>query len=237
MALTIEQVLQFKNHINEYDDVDTALEYINDKYLKPIGKGVNFRKAPDNKKLIEFRKKINGILNKLNESNYDIIKKQLLDDGETDNLLQTKQYLNIFVNILHKKILIDIYYIDIYIKIIKSIVLDKIYNIPDDNINFRILFVNRLEQNYTSRNIDDKKDNINNIIILSEMYNNKIIAKHVILNIINELKDSTKSLDLELLYNLLKYTKLYVNYKTFSKNLTEDKNIETRIRMLYKDFI
>jgi len=178
-----------------------------------------------------------GLLNKITNSNYNEIYNELKEI----NIYKQSLYPSI-ANRLFQKILNEHEYIKIYVKLCL-------------NLNFNNQFINELLTLSNSffnkfcinnENFDDtfiKKQNINNIIFICELFINKLINPAIIFNkIIPDLLNNINDNNIEILCNLLDYLKkinkydLYEYYFKINK-LKNNPSLTMRIKFMIEDLI
>lgn len=219
-------IIHYQNYNIKDDTLIKILDDINEKYLRSQGIIINRKK--DNHEKVEFMKKINSYLNKITPQNSDLIINQFINDSNIEHYLKELTYLQLYVDMIYRKMITDMCYNDIYSLLIKIIIETKVYNCG--NTNFRILFINKLQQVFEEQSI--AKTSISNMILICNLYNNNIIAHLVIQNILDTLLSNINDYNIELLVTLIKNTNL--SYDLISDLKGNDK-LSSRIKFMILD--
>jgi len=182
--------------------------------IRIIGSGSSLRPIMQNnwQNLNEDTKAIIGVLNKINESNYDKLSRELID------LKAGKSLLGPIFNKIGKE--------KTYIGIYKTLIIDLI---NDNQI---------MSNDIISRFVESVKNN-NIIHILCELYNDNIISDEDIATISkNFLNDcETNNENIEYLMIILKLTNSISIYADIIKGLKNIKCNNSRIRFQLNDFL
>ena len=181
--MDIDFLLSFKDH-NDLQNV--FIEITNDNIIKN-----NYKNKYYNKKIVVKKEltttisnKYNLILNKLSETNFNLIITEFIDNI---NYITLSEYEE-FQKIIYYKIISEINFINLYLRFIELI--NYIYNnvlqydlsffIKLVNIKFKLDYLNEVNDKYNFINEINSVDNrINNIILIKKLYEYEIINNKI----------------------------------------------------------
>lgn len=189
-----------------------------------------------------LKKKINAILNKLTNDNFDV----LITKMESINIT-SYDMLDIVVNAIYSKFVTDHFFHIMYGKLINVMSNKSWFFNKDNNLyNFRQLIISKCHNEFNKliNNIESHKSiQFGNIILLGELYNNNIISHSVIQNCINFLLINHTNNNVDLLCKLLstisENTKhsFFDNYFNILIHLQQKSNLDSRIKFLILDLL
>mgnify|MGYP005628363319 CR=1 FL=1 len=273
-----EFIFEFKDATKESDKLNHILNKINDSFMTSTDYQQNKYKKDnyiplkikkkDKIKLNKddiFKKKINGILNKLSGVNLKKMSEKIMKSN-----IENYNMLNYLTKSLFNKILDEPSYIDKYIKIVELIsTRNKKWTFEKDEkkYNFKILILNLSQQKFelllkeeyliNLDNKDIKEDEADKyylekkritscILLISYMYVNKLLASEVFKSCLGYLLSYNNDLCYELSYKMMNVSYKYMkkNDKTYFnlcmkilKDLLKKKEISSRIKYGIQDFI
>jgi hypothetical protein len=197
-----------------------------------------------------FKKKINGVLNKISFDNYDELCTIIQNIG---NNISIDKYIDFeyFVEKIINKIIIDPFYSDVYGKLLKDLCKYKWYcinankYIDSSYISFFELLLIKVKELYDDiyNGINTNKQNcINIILLINQLYLNNILSNHIFISCIYGLLNNPTELNIELISKILIKCgkKIYKNEidKIMEKNMIIYKNIKnTRLKYMLLDII
>lgn len=240
------------NYILLFRDKNKKLPNINKKFIVkyPNKKKVNIKHTIKNpwissiekkKKDYNINKKITEFLNIISIKNFDII----INNLKKIYIKDAKCLINV-VNLIYDKTVIEENYINLYIDLIlkiKNIYPNMMYE--NKKISFISIFLDNIDSNFFKWNkivnIKEKHYIINNIILIGELFNKKILHKNTIYNYLDELfKYVNDNFAVELIcklikkiYNTLEKDKL-IMYINILKNI---KKISSKNKFLLMDIL
>jgi len=251
-----ESLRSYFDNIKEYmisgtDSKDFKIKLQNGDIKLTSTKWYRKRFVTENEKI---KKNINSLLNKLTEKNYRDVTKKILHLN-----LKSLDIATYLVDNVIEKCLLECHYLSKWSFLLKHIVYfnlnkwnfkdKRIYEIFLDKCQLRL--ENLLKSEYHqdliklyNKDIDEfyKKKNygVSLILLISEIYNLKLISSDVIKSILGEfLKDKNKFYNLELAITAVKY--LYDDkigkdlYNNHIKLLPKDKNLNKKIKFMILD--
>ena len=214
-TLTVELLLRYKPlnltplpDLNEYHN--TRIKKNNWKRLdnKPKLGFLNKNDQNENDKLYsQFR----GILNKLSESNFDSLAKELLSQS-----IKKREHLDKLAELIFSKAIIETKFSDTYAKLSKEL---SAYYIKEEEITvyFRDLLINRCQKMFieasssniecgNNPNLKTKEQVLGCITFVGDLFNNELLTKKIIFNCFQILfmNVSNKNINLESLCNLMR---------------------------------
>jgi hypothetical protein len=180
-----------------------------------------------------FKKKLNGILNKISVDNYNELKNMIENIGNSITL-ENYNDLEYFVDRIINKAINDVFYIKIYGKLLQDICKCKWYcKIKIDNItyiSFYELLLNKLQILYEdiyNNNNTNKQNCIGIIELISQIYNHKLLSSKIFISCIYGLLSNPSEMNIELLCKMINITKC-INIK---ENIIVD--IFDKINIIY----
>jgi len=165
----------------------------------------NKLKQDDNEKLIShFR----GILNKISDSNFDDMIEEMFNLD-----IKTGEQLNILVNLIFQKAMMEFNYSAIYGKLCTK--LFPVYiMVESEKVQFRVMLINKCEimfeecvliktdQDLINSSFNNKKDMLGLLSFIGELYNNDLISNSIIYRCILSLLSKSNDNDLCAIDNL-----------------------------------
>jgi len=161
-----------------------------------------------------FKKKLNGVLNKISLDNYEELQNIIKNIGNSINL-ENYNDLDYLVESIINKSLCDIFYIHIYGKLLKDMCKYKWYcrNISDNTTNTYISFfelllikVQKLYEQIYDGIITDKTKCISIVTLINQLFLNNILSSHIYLSTIFGLLYNPSELNIELVCKMINVT-------------------------------
>lgn len=194
--------------------------------------------------LEQIKLKLINLLNKLSFTNFNIIVTDIIELK-----IENYEYLKELVNIIYNKCLTEETFIRLYVTVIKKIMKcwPSFKKEDGNDTNFITLFIEKCHINYKNwrKEIELKKKNtLNNLQLIGELFNNNIISYDIVSECILDLSNTEKEykdFGIELLCNMLiivgkKYEQ--VNYQDLNNcmnKLKNEKNISSKNKFLIMD--
>lgn len=247
-------IMKYKDYHNKddnllikFDDIikvfETSPDYNkNKKIILPSSTKIiknRWKQTKTNDKIELLTKRINSILNKLTENNFNVLIKKL----ETTKIV-SYEMLETTATIIFNKFITDHFFHNMYSKMIESLSNKPLYFSKDDKIySFRELLINLSQKEYEKISNINKTRKIGNIILIGEMYNHNLIAHKVIEIVLNKLFDNITIDNIECICKLLticgksieKNNKLMEYMEKLNKIMKS--NVESRIKFYIMDLI
>jgi hypothetical protein len=182
-----------------------------------------------------FKKKLNGILNKISQNNYDELKNMIENIGHSITI-ENFQDMDYFAERIINKALNDNFYIGVYGKLLKDICKYKWYckNKLNDNsvyISFYDILIQKI-QNFYEEIYDGKNTNKQNCIsiiqLLSHIYLNKLLSTNIFLSCLYGLLENPSELNIELICKMIRIT----NFNNVPEKFVND--IMNKIKIIHK---
>jgi hypothetical protein len=197
-----------------------------------------------------FKKKINGVLNKISLDNYDELKNMIQNIGNNITIDKYNDF-EFFVDRIINKIIEDPFYSDVYGKLLKDICKYKWYcinnnkNIDTSYISFFELLLIKVKELYDEiyDGTNTNKTNCINIIsLINQLYKNNILSNRIYISCLYGLLNNPSDLNIELVSKMLKKCGDIINDKDINGIIEKVKIIyetikNTRLKYMLLDII
>ena len=237
-----KKLLELKQHQVPLSGINKKQKQMNIKYQS--------NKWRYNDKEDIFKKKLNGILNKISVDNYNELKNMIENIGNSITL-ENYQDLEYFVDRIINKAVNDIFYIHIYGKLLHDICKCKWYCkskiLNNTNyISFYELLLEKIQKLYEDIHDETNKNKqncIGVIELLSHIYINKLSSSKIYISCLYGLLLNPSELNIELICKMILITKCYNIDSKIVDDLFDKINIiyksitNTRLKYMLLDII